>query len=612
MSSVSPPRYSLPFERPEADTGSANYPARTILEAVPARSSIGVPPGRPTKERFSGAWRNDLGCRLSGDSLTPGEAQMPSAQANGKPFIRNYEGVNILEDALSRLAQFKVVLIREEYHRIWEHIGSLRNDAVAAGRMFRDGLVVTGHRGIGKSLFLFYALGAAFEARIPVVLCRNKGFCHIFDETGVKEFVFSRNDDVDVPCHALYLVDCDFDLHSPPSHLLGMSGVLVHTVPPGQRTYWKWAEHSKNASFWVMGLWTRPEMQALYPSWTVQTPPGTVRYTPLEVFDLLGPCARACFRMARDVKTQGGPKADFSDYICNLNFFFDSKLHTILTRVRYDSLPPTSTKAWNSTASSSSPTPARKPNPFALPQLRAVTMLVSVPSIAAVFYQPLIIDFLRETRTGPGLALPDGSVEFDPEAPPIDVEDDRILVPPPGFTAFDVLVISEDRTRVTMLRMADNVAETETENQDEDVDEYVDVDEDDDEVHAEDEAQIENQDEDGGEVKVKGDDKKKDEDHPDAAAIRSVIEAFDELLPRPEAVKWSFVYVALKGDRAKDIAERHKTRERLGGLYPRVQLGWMKLGSRDQRTRRVLNAFEKAFVAEKERQATQMTMTFAY
>ena len=68
----------------------------------------------------------------------------------GKPFIRNFEGVTILDDALAKLSNHKFVLVRDEYARIWEHTLSSRNKAVAARDMAQDGLVVTGHHGIGN------------------------------------------------------------------------------------------------------------------------------------------------------------------------------------------------------------------------------------------------------------------------------------------------------------------------------------------------------------------------------------------------------------------------------------------------------------------------------
>ena len=117
----------------------------------------------------------------------------------------------------------------------------------------------------GKSLFLYYALGAALEARIPVVFCNNAFWCHIFCPAGVKEYVFARGqeDCFDVPCGALYLVDSNPSLHSPPSLFLEQDGVLVHAVPPTKRERWEWADRSDHVWFWTMDAWTRAEMHAL-------------------------------------------------------------------------------------------------------------------------------------------------------------------------------------------------------------------------------------------------------------------------------------------------------------------------------------------------------------
>ena len=67
----------------------------------------------------------------------------------GKPFIGDFEGVPILQDALASLSGHSFVLVREEYARVWEQVQSLRDDAVAAGQTMQEGLIVIGHHGIG-------------------------------------------------------------------------------------------------------------------------------------------------------------------------------------------------------------------------------------------------------------------------------------------------------------------------------------------------------------------------------------------------------------------------------------------------------------------------------
>ena len=115
----------------------------------------------------------------------------------------------------------------------------------------------------GKSLFLYYALAAALRARIPVVLCKHREFCYVFDATGFKRFWFSDGEPLDVPEHTLYLVDCGLDLSSPPSILLDRTGLLVTTGTPIHNSGWQLGNLAGRTSFWMMSVWTRAEMEAL-------------------------------------------------------------------------------------------------------------------------------------------------------------------------------------------------------------------------------------------------------------------------------------------------------------------------------------------------------------
>ena len=69
----------------------------------------------------------------------------------GKAFIGSHEGVPILEEFVTRLAHRNVILVRDEYRRIWEHIQSRRTAALDAGRREQEGLVINGQSGIGMS-----------------------------------------------------------------------------------------------------------------------------------------------------------------------------------------------------------------------------------------------------------------------------------------------------------------------------------------------------------------------------------------------------------------------------------------------------------------------------
>ena len=69
----------------------------------------------------------------------------------GKPFVRNEGGVDILVDVLAAIAPKPVVMVRDEYPQIFEHILELR-----ASSRRQVGLVIIGHPGIGMHMSRFW------------------------------------------------------------------------------------------------------------------------------------------------------------------------------------------------------------------------------------------------------------------------------------------------------------------------------------------------------------------------------------------------------------------------------------------------------------------------
>ena len=322
-------------------------------------------------------------------------------------------------------------------------------------------------------------------------------------------------------------------------------------------------------------------------------PPGKAVYTPLELFELLGPCPRQCIHFSGTAKTPAGPKADLRNMyesscislflnvsevlhtVCNRapppDFFDHEDLEYVLFLYNAHPTNPSRTPAFNYDV----PTlflrqmltehlrSAHDTGRWTAPRI-AATVLDRAPSLAAAFYQPLLIEHLLETRAGrfcnilepdgdgataftvrlgPGLALSYRALDLDPGTPMHDhdievIEDECILVPRTGCDAFDAVVVSEGRTRVTLLRSA---------------------------VCAP-----------GLELDINTD------------AIRAAIDVFDSLLPHPETVRWSFVYAALDGDRAKTLAERDVARQTSVGVDPRLRVGWMKIATLERSARALL------------------------
>ncbi|KAI1786234.1 hypothetical protein LXA43DRAFT_1034721 [Ganoderma leucocontextum] len=257
----------------------------------------------------------------------------------GKPFVTNESGVDILVDTLGAIAPQPLVMVRSEYPQIFQHILDLPTWSET-----HAGLVVTGHPGVGKTLFLYYALGAALAAHMPVALYERDSLCLFFDDSGVHKI--HDIGATEFPPRTLFLVDSNSSLHSPPGAFLDhrLQGVIVQATSPDASRWRSWAKEV-GASYWLSAPWKREEILALQrvtealgrPGW-VNPSPGSAVYTPVEVFDLLGPSPRTCMRMAGRVKSQDGPLVDFADYLALPALMSD--LETVLRTVSSRQAPP--------------------------------------------------------------------------------------------------------------------------------------------------------------------------------------------------------------------------------------------------------------------------------
>ena len=112
-------------------------------------------------------------------------------------------------------------------------------------------------------MFLYYALGAALEAHIPVILCTSDVYFTLFDEDGVKELsLLEMPWELPIPQHALFLVDSTEDVQSPPGLFLHpfCRGLVVQATSTGSP---RWIERLASAQCWIMELWSYNEIQTL-------------------------------------------------------------------------------------------------------------------------------------------------------------------------------------------------------------------------------------------------------------------------------------------------------------------------------------------------------------
>ena len=305
------------------------------------------------------------------------------------------------------------------------------------------------------------------------------------------------------------------------------------------------------------------------PAWA-HPPPNTAVYTPCDLYHLLGPSAAECIKRAGRVKSPNGPDHDFEFLYTPPNLMID--WDDVYRALAY-SIPPRTQDSCLELSALLFASNAHEPNPSGRPcfryevptlflrrqlsrllrslpapkQLHWASAFGQHPAIAAVFIEPLMLELLEKTedgymchiahgdraafRLGPHLTLCHRVVDpADAAAWPKEVEDDTIYVLPSGFAGCTAVVVSEGRSRATLLRLTTGRS-----------------------------------------------------DELDVEGMRAVVDAFDMVLPDARDVKWTLSYVS-QGAGSRTVAESSGQRGWLGELYPRVALGWMEFGDDEGRS----------------------------
>ncbi|KAJ7221687.1 hypothetical protein GGX14DRAFT_430674 [Mycena pura] len=222
-------------------------------------------------------------------------------------------GVKHLTSIVSASGDDDLIIIREEYLKIWSYIeeasGKLNTKNRKSG--IPRGLVVWGHPGIGKSLFLLYALVQALLAKKPVALCRSPFHFDYFDKDGVTRIKWADAGALKLPPGVIALFDTLKEQESPHNIFIDRlnAAYVVQATSPKVSQYKEWSKQLR-AELWPMPLWSRAELQQL----DDLNPRDTTKYyTCLQLADFLGPTPRAC---SDEVKIG----TDLSDDFTPLNF----------------------------------------------------------------------------------------------------------------------------------------------------------------------------------------------------------------------------------------------------------------------------------------------------
>ncbi|KAH9931160.1 uncharacterized protein BXZ73DRAFT_101742 [Epithele typhae] len=190
------------------------------------------------------------------------------------PF-EEQDGVSYVRDDIHRLfpqSAFKVI-VREEYVKLWDYLaGNTTN------------LVVIGQPGIGKTVFLEWALLKALSLQQPVVFGVTTDVFYHFTATRAKEV--SPKSLNRVPPKTLALFDT---LSNIKSHLPGVKKLHTVLACSPNLDHYRLYQKELNAQFWPMECWSEKEVLFL--------PRGRDGlYDPIDIFRFLGPSARACMK----------------------------------------------------------------------------------------------------------------------------------------------------------------------------------------------------------------------------------------------------------------------------------------------------------------------------
>ncbi|KAI0315134.1 hypothetical protein OF83DRAFT_377350 [Amylostereum chailletii] len=136
------------------------------------------------------------------------------------------------------------------------------------------GVVVTGHPGIGKSVFSVLLLLICLARSQCVMIQFYEDIIHVFDHTGVYRFKIAdlaekRTALGRFPPHLWCLVDCNQGLRTVDSVLTKTAQLVIHTAP-ARKEHFEWIKHSttrpdRSPYKYYMAPWTLDELLIVRP-----------------------------------------------------------------------------------------------------------------------------------------------------------------------------------------------------------------------------------------------------------------------------------------------------------------------------------------------------------
>ncbi|KAG8891391.1 hypothetical protein FRB99_003624, partial [Tulasnella sp. 403] len=188
------------------------------------------------------------------------------------------------------------IMIRDAYAPALTFI---KNHAEAAPL---GGVIVSGHPGIGKTLFLYYIPYQRLLDRKPTLLQTDNNVFYLFSDSGVQELPSSLSYLGGIVHPGTWaLVDSNVNVTMPAEAILDCRKVFIISAasPRPDRMKWRKARNQHRICTYYMELWTPEELVAALPYQGLGDEEAPTEAQLRTFYDLYGPSARDAYSFAR-------------------------------------------------------------------------------------------------------------------------------------------------------------------------------------------------------------------------------------------------------------------------------------------------------------------------